>query len=50
MTNFEVINEKMTDLWLFQVLSVFCIFCIEKFENSKKYFVNVTSEFCNVPS
>ena len=38
MTKFEVISQKMTELWLFLVLSVFCIFCIEKFEISKKIF------------
>ena len=38
MTNFEVISRKMTELWSFYVLSVFCIFGIEKFEISKRMF------------
>ena len=40
MANFEVIGQKMTELWSFYVLSVFCIFCIEKFEILKKVFSN----------
>ena len=38
MTNFKVIGRKMTELWSFYVLSVFCIFGIEKFEIKKKLF------------
>ena len=38
MLNFELIDPKMTELWSFYVLSVFCIFCIEKIEISKKVF------------
>ena len=38
MTNFKVIGRKMTELWSFYVLSVFCIFGIEKFEISKRIF------------
>ena len=36
MTNFEVVSSKMTELWLFYILSIYCIFGIEKFEISKK--------------
>ena len=32
------ISGKMTELWAFYVLSVFCIFVIEEFEISKKIF------------
>ena len=35
MANFKVIGQKMTELWSFLVFSVFCI---EKFEISKKLF------------
>ena len=43
MTNFEVVSSKMTELWLFYILSIYCIFGIEKFEISKKkYFLTVT--------
>ena len=38
--NFEVIGQKMIELWSFKVLSVFCIFCIKKIEISKKVFSN----------
>ena len=38
MTNFEVVSSKMTELWLFYILSIYCIFGIEKFEISKKVF------------
>ena len=38
MANFEVISLKTTELWLFQVLSVFWIFCIANSEISKKVF------------
>ena len=38
MPNFEVIVQKITELWSFQVLSVFCIFRIETFKILKKVF------------
>ena len=31
-------SRKMTELWSFQVLNVFCIFCIEKIKISEKIF------------
>ena len=38
MRNFKVVGQIMTELWLFHILSVFCIFGIEKFEISRKMF------------
>ena len=35
------LSRKMTELWSFYVLSVFCIFGIEKFEISKRIFSKV---------
>ena len=41
MTNFKVVGEKTAEIWSFYVLSVFCIFAIEKFEISKRIFSKV---------
>ena len=38
MTNFKVVCQKTTKLWLFFVMSVLCIFAIEKVEISKQIF------------
>ena len=38
MTNFKVVCQKTTQLWLFFVMCVLCIFAIDKVEISKQIF------------
>ena len=38
MANFEVIVQKMTELWSYYVLSVFLLFLYQKIQNLKKVF------------